>query len=207
MKINEYLDSFENNFCDEVIATRNKTGKALKDIVGKKYEEHRRMLWESQGFDWRRKLPKSAFTADGYIYDNNGKLLVVEEAKGHYVDSCFLERALVGFVKQIKAFVDAGWTEKEMPYFVLSSTATMSNYEEKFEEFLGLFLDANPLKALLRKKVRYFAVSPHARHAADDKKFAKTGIGWFQVTHRPVPRTPETKALVKKELKFMEGLQ
>jgi len=202
MKINEYLDSFDANFCDAAIAARKETGKALKDIVGKKYEEHRRMLWESQGFDWRRRLPKSAFTADGYMYDNNGKLLVVEEAKGHYVDSCFLERALTGFVKQIKVFLDDGWTEKEVPYFVLSSTATFKGYEQKFEEYLNLFLDANPLKRLLREKVRYFAVSPH-----DRLDRAAAGRGWLKETNRPVSRTPATKALVKKELKFMEGLQ
>jgi hypothetical protein len=201
MKINEYLDSYD-SFCDKAIEISNSEKKALKDVVGNQYEKHRRLVWESMGFDWRRKLPKSAFTADGYIYGDNGKLLVVEEAKGHYVDSCFLERALTGFVKQIKAFLDDGWTEKEMPYFVLTSSATFNGYEKKFEQYIDIFLDANPLKQILRKKVRYFAVSPH-----DRLDRSASGHGWLQTTNRPVHRTPETKALVKKELKFMEGLQ
>lgn len=101
MRVNEYLDSFD-SFCDTAIVTSESQSKALKDVVGKEYENHRRVIWEGMGFDWRRKLLKSAFNADGYIYNANGKLLVVEEAKGHYVDSCFLERALTGFAKQIK---------------------------------------------------------------------------------------------------------
>jgi hypothetical protein len=203
MKINEYLDSFDANFCDAAIAARNETGKALKDIVGKKYEEHRKYIWEASGYCFQSRLHSqdkdlSAFNADGYIYGENGKLLVIEEAKAHYVDSCFLERALGSFAKQIRAFLKNGWNEKDVPYFVLSSTTTYNLYQKKLEEYLDVLLDANPVKKIMRKKLRYFTVT------ANDRIKPK---GWLQNTNRPVSRTPETKALVKKELKFMEGLQ
>jgi len=139
----------------------------------------------------------SAFNADGYIYGKNDKLLVIEEAKGHYVDSCFLERALGSFAKQIRAFLKNGWTEKEIPYFVLSSTTTYRGYEKKFEEYLDIFLDANPIKQLIRRKVRYFTVTPSDRIKP---------AGWFQNTNRPVSRTAATKSLVQNELNFMKGL-
>jgi hypothetical protein len=195
--VDEYMDSFD-SFCDSAIAISEQTDKALKDIVGKEYENHRRVVWEGMGFDHRRRLAKSAFNADGYIYNNKGKLLVIEEAKGHYVDSCFLERALTGFTKQIKAFLDDGWTEKEIPYFVLSSTATFKGYEKKFEKYVDIFLDANPLKQLLCKKVRYFAVTPSDRIPT---------AGWLQNTNRPVARTRATRALVQSEVRFMKGLR
>jgi len=197
----EYMDSFEKNFCDEVISVSKETGKALKDIVGKEYENHRRVVWESVGglTFHKRLLDKSlsAFNADGYIYGKNDKLLVIEEAKGHYVDSCFLERALGSFTKQIRAFLKNGWTEKEIPYFVLSSTTTYRGYEKKFEEYLDIFLDANPIKQLIRRKVRYFTVTPSDRIKP---------AGWFQNTNRPVSRTAATKSLVQNELNFMKGL-
>jgi len=197
----EYMDSFDKNFCDEVISVRKKTGKALKDIVGKEYENHRQVVWESMGFTFRKRLfdkNLSAFNADGYVYDDKDKLLVIEEAKGHYVDSCFLERALGSFTKQIRAFLKNGWSHEEIPYFVLSSTTTYRGYEKKLEEYLDIFLDANPIKQLIRQRVRYFAVTPSDRIKP---------TGWLQNTNRPVSRTEATKSLVQNELNFMKELQ
>src|SRR6056300_739678 len=70
-----------------------KQSKSLKDVVGKQYEQHRKRIWEEFGFTVDKNRNGSAFDVDWSIYFN-GKLVALEEDKGHYVDSCFLERCL-----------------------------------------------------------------------------------------------------------------
>jgi len=205
----EYMDSFD-KFCDDTIKgelTINGKKKALKDVVGNQYEKHRYRIYRKMHLDPRSEIhDKSlkAFNADLWAYDEEDNLVIVEEAKGHYVDSCFLERFLGSAAKQIKVFLDAGWTEKEIPYFVLSSPTTYSLFNQKFEEYLSLYLDENPIKRLLREKVRYFCITADGRL---DRKSKQGVSGWLQSTNRPIPRTPLTESLVQQELNFLSEVQ
>jgi|2_EtaG_2_1085320.scaffolds.fasta_scaffold26264_2 hypothetical protein len=202
----EYMDSFE-SFCDDTITINSETGKALKDVVGNQYEKHRYRIYRKMHLDPRSEIhDKSlkAFNADAWVYDQEDNLVIVEEAKGHYVDSCFLERALGSFAKQIKAFLDDGWTEKEIPYFIISSPTTYSLFDQKFEEYLSLYLDENPIKHLLREKVKYFCITSDGRL---DRKSKQGRSGWLQSTNRPIPRTPLTESFVQQELNFLSELR
>ena len=66
------------------------------------FEKHRKRIWEHFGF----KVVKEGdglFDADWYIWYGE-TLVAIEEDKGHYLDSCFLERALTGFAKTINSY-------------------------------------------------------------------------------------------------------
>lgn len=77
--------------------------KALKDVVGKEFEEHRKRIWEYFGFTVK-KIKLYPFNPDWCVYDKNGNLIIIEEDKGHYLDSCFMERCLCGIAKTILFF-------------------------------------------------------------------------------------------------------
>ena len=87
---------------DNEVKTLNKN-KALKDCVGKAYENHRKRVWEYFGFKVSKDKYDAHFDVDWSI-TYNGVLIALEEDKGHYVDSCFLERALTGFCKTVNTY-------------------------------------------------------------------------------------------------------
>ena len=72
------------------------------------------------------------FNAD-LIITCKGKLIAIEECKGHYLDSCFLERALTGFCKTTLAFQKK---DKPIPKFILHSFTKYNIINQKMEEDL-----------------------------------------------------------------------
>jgi len=187
----EYCDSYD-LFCDNTIATVNETGKALKDVIGEEYEEHRKRLYEKLGFRVENEIHDerlAAFNADWYLYDTQGNLVIIEECKGHYVDSCFAERAVFGFAKTAQRFLDLGL---ECPYFVLSSTTKYRLFGDKFEESLGV-LRAD-IADTLRAKVKYFSVVENDRFGY--KK-------WLPRSSRPLQRTEHPSAWRQPEIDFL----
>ena len=59
-----------------------KKGRSLKDVVGKEYENHRKRVWEYMGFTVDKDRNGAAFDVDQAVY-HNGKLVALEEDKGH----------------------------------------------------------------------------------------------------------------------------
>jgi len=191
MKSSEYLDSYD-MFCDNTITTVKETDKALKDVIGAEYEEHRKRIYEKLGFRVENEIHDerlAAFNADWYLYDNGGNLAIIEECKGHYVDSCFAERAVFGFAKTAQRFLDLGL---ECPYFVLSSTTKYRLFSLKFDESLGV-LRAD-IAAALRAKVKYFSVVENDRFGY--KK-------WLPRTSRPLQRTENAAGWLQPEIDFL----
>ena len=106
-----------------------RVAKALKDVVGLAFENHRKRIWEHFGF----KVVKNGdglFDADWYIWHGE-TLVAIEEDKGHYLDSCFLERALTGFAKTINSYQKKG---KNIPKLIIHSFARYNKFHEKKEE-------------------------------------------------------------------------
>ena len=86
------------------IETIHNTGKALKDVIGIAYEKHRERIWKYFGFEVSKEKNDAMFDIDWCI-KYKGELIAFEEDKGHYIDSCFLERALCGFSKTVNIYI------------------------------------------------------------------------------------------------------
>ena len=115
---------------DSEIKREKDTGKALKDIVGKAFETHRKRIWEHFGFTVSKDKLGSLFDVDwSILYD--GELIALEEDKGHYLDSCFMERAITGFAKTVNAYQKQGRT---VPKLIIHSFARYKKFQEKKDE-------------------------------------------------------------------------
>ena len=134
---------------DYEIEEGEKSGKALKDRVGLAFENHRRRIWEHFGFEVRKRRELAKWDADWSVYWK-GKLVVQEEDKAHYVDSCFHIRAICEFAKTIESYLSNG---VEVPLLLLHSFTTYKKYQEKLDELKPIF--APEILAEMEKKVRY----------------------------------------------------
>ena len=147
--IQEHIDFYKNSLIktDENIKNEKETGKALKDIVGKEYEEHRKRIWEYFGFKVSKEKYNALFDVDWSITYND-KLIALEEDKGHYLDSCFLERALTGYSKTVNNYQK---NNISVPTLIIHSFARYSKFNEKKEEDLDTRKEsiANEIKSKL----------------------------------------------------------
>ena len=117
---------------NEVRTIHETTGKALKDIVGKVFETHRERVWTHFGFEVSKDKYGALFDVDWSI-TWQGELIALEEDKGHYMDSCFMERAITGFCKTINAYQKIN---KPIPVLILHSFTKYNKFVEKLEEDL-----------------------------------------------------------------------
>tara|TARA_B110000285_G_C15091722_1_gene599483 strand:- start:1141 stop:1761 length:621 start_codon:yes stop_codon:yes gene_type:complete len=131
------------------IETNHETGKALKDIIGLAYETHRKRLWEYFGFKVSKERHGAMFNVDWSI-TYMGVLIAFEETKGHYVDSCFLERVLSGFCKTVNIYNIKG---KHVPVLILHSFTRYNKYSEKLEEDMDT--RTTEIGDEIRKKIVY----------------------------------------------------
>jgi len=150
----------------------------LKDVVGKKYEQVRKALYITVGCTLlnRKEFPCLGFNADIIAMAVSGDI-IIEETKGHYLDSCFFERALVGFAKTIARCLKARVT---VPLFVLHSFTTYKLYKIKLEEFEDIL---NPdVMSYINTHVKYTSLTPHDRRPPDEWYSSKTKGGttnWY----------------------------
>lgn len=107
--IEEEVRFYKNSLslAESEVEERKKT-KTLKDVVGSAFENHRKRVWNFFGCTVSKDKGESAFTIDWNV-KFEGKTIVLEEDKGHYVDSCFYTRVLGDFCKTIK-----NYQEKEL---------------------------------------------------------------------------------------------
>lgn len=113
---------------DRAICEKKLTGKALKDIVGKEYENHRKRIWEHFGFSVTKDKHNACFSVDWTIKNKKGEIVAFEEDKGHYLDSCFMERAFAGFAKTINSYAK---NDTKIPLLLIHSFTKYSKFEEK----------------------------------------------------------------------------
>ena len=115
---------------ENYIKSQHETGKALKDVVGSAFELHRKRLWEHFGFVVSKDKHEAQFDVD-WIITYKGVLIAFEEDKGHYLDSCFMERTLSGFSKTVNAYIKKN---KPIPILILHSFTKYKKFNEKLEE-------------------------------------------------------------------------
>lgn len=192
--INAYVQFYKNSL---KLAGENinqiKQSKSLKDVVGYQYEQHRKRIWEEFGFTVDKNRNGSAFDVDWSIYFN-GKLVALEEDKGHYVDSCFLERCLGSFLKTINNFHKK---EMDCPFLILSSFTKYSQYDKKLEEQLDIIKEE--LTTILRDKMNY-------QYLNTNDRFSK----WFRQDKDSVYNPYEeyqNDELIMKDIEFMLSLK
>lgn len=167
--------------------------KALKDVIGKEYEEHRKRVWENLGYQVDKEKNGAAFDVDWAIYFND-KLVALEEDKGHYVDSCFLERCSGSFIKTINNFHKKGM---ECPLLILSSFTKYSKYEVKIEEELDTRRDH--LSTIFKQKMNY-------QYLNTNDRFPKSN--WFckDSVYNPYEEY-QNDELIMKDIEFMLSLK
>tara|TARA_B100001029_G_C14934843_1_gene379795 strand:+ start:208 stop:816 length:609 start_codon:yes stop_codon:yes gene_type:complete len=168
------------------------SGTALKDTIGAAFEAHRKRIWEYFGFTVTKKKYFASFNVDwSILYD--AKVVAMEEDKGHYCDSCFLERALLGFIKTINNYKKEN---KDCPILILHSFTKYRLYEEKKNETLEIV--KKDLIEELNNKVKYTTLTSCDR--IHKKK-------WFIVGERYNSYTENAEEeLIKKDIIFMKSL-
>lgn len=171
MTKNKFFEEIHSNFeqyYQNLYVECMSSSKAKKDIVGDCYE-----AWKRR---WIRSYPnldvatpaevnliekkyKGAFRADVYIVNTKTReLLALEEDKGHYVDKCFLKRAISNAVETIAISKAEGYST---PNFILSCP---TKYEkvENIVEFSKNYLQPD-IYELLKDKFKYFPLCGHGR--------------------------------------------
>ena len=180
MNITDYKNTFESEFIEKIPGLLEK-GTAKKDVIGKAYENfrikipniinknlitipkesHKKFL-EQIGID-------PSFTVDQIITNKNGRILAIEEDKGHYLDKCFLDRGFYGAIKSIRRMRKSGLTAEQIPYFLICCPTKYSKYDQEFEELLGIGSDMKAvdpeLEAIFLQKIIYFPMCEHDRVA------------------------------------------
>lgn len=117
----------------------NKRTKSLKDTVGWAYENHRARIYKliySEGFEVQTNYKLDEFTADIVVKcTRTDQVVLIEESKGHYLDSCFLDRAVVSFAKVVVACMKRN---QRPPICILHSAARFRGFEDKVDKLLEL---------------------------------------------------------------------
>lgn len=86
------------------------------------------------GFTVDKQKNEALFNIDWSIY-YQGKLIAFEGDKGHYLDICFLDRALVSYAKTINSYIN---NKKECSKFIIHRFTRYSKYYEKLEQFYDI---------------------------------------------------------------------
>jgi|TARA_R110000796_G_scaffold177034_1_gene293906 hypothetical protein len=169
--------------------------KAKKDIVGAHYEKFRESFIKELGFKIGKKedisdIADGSYDPDQIILSPAGNVVAIEEDKGHYVDKCFLARAIINSGRITQNCIDRSLP---VPYFILSCPTSYSKHEFEFGEALRMFRP--DIKEELEKKFRYFPMCSHGR--VGRKKYLKEGVFPFE----------HNFDFIKKEINFWKALK
>ncbi len=193
MDSEQYIQHFEDSFYNTVYDRwRIQQEKAGKDIVGEQYETFRAEVYKNYGFDVvedKKKKTIGGYDAD-LVIEKDGEVVIVEEAKGHYVDSCFLQRAVSSYAKVIDSYLSQ---DRSPPYFVLSCPTKMNNFSEVFEKQVSLYRE--DIRQYLKAKFLYMPICSHGR--VSRKQYYATQTNCFMLD----------KTLVDEQILFLESLK
>ena len=133
--------------------------KAGKDVVGEKYEDFRETYYKDMGFEIGdgRKIFGSSYDCDTVV-KKNGEVVILEEDKGHYVDSTFLNRALTNAAQVMFKCIE---DEIKPPKFVLSCPTKMNTFDKIFEENVKVLRE--DIQKLIRENFIYLPLCKHDR--------------------------------------------
>lgn len=160
--------------------------KAKKDIVGEEYENFRSKIYESYGLKILSKKEVEGIYKPDLTICSGDKIVAFEEAKGHYLDKCFMTRAVVNFAQIIEKFLEQN---KEVPFLIISCPTKYNLYEDNFAQILKIF--RSDIKDILSEKVVYLHSCNHDR--VKDKLYLKSE-SYFE----------QSDDLFEKEIKFIE---
>jgi len=165
--------------------------RAGKDIVGAEYEKHREKLYTKLGFEVTsgKKVFGTNYDCDTAV-ELNGKTVILEEDKAHYVDNCFLTRALSNVAEVMFSCVN---NDYDPPWFILSCATKMNNFQEIFEKRVCLFRE--DLQELIREKFLYFPMCQHGR--INKKNYFQTNQNCFELDDK----------LIQEQLDFLERVK
>ena len=195
--INEYVRYFKESLKqagDDI--NRDKQNKALKDVVGDNYEKHWKRVWERLGFRVDKNRNGAAFDVDWSIYYGE-RLVAFEEDKGHYVDSCFLERCIFSFIKTIHNLQTQG---RPIPKLILRSFTKYNLYDIKMNEISNLF-SGFPKFEILLEKFKYIYLNHCDRFKKEE---------WFKPDYGNTDNPYElyqNDELIREEIRFMLSLR
>lgn len=149
--------------------------KAGKDIVGEEYESFRRRYYTSKGLEIgnRKNVLNSGVNTDLVIV-KDGRVVIVEEDKGSYIDGTFLKRAVID---ASLIFDNCIRNNIEVPYFILSCPTSMANYDKTFSKLITLFND--DIRKELNNKFLYMPLCKHGR--VDRKNYFKSVSNHFEL--------------------------
>ena len=193
MDSNLFTKHFEKDFYQPVYNRwRIEEEKAGKDIVGEQYEFFRSHIYKQHGFDVVED-PKRK-TIGGYNADiaieRDGKIIIVEEAKGHYVDACFLQRAISSCARVIADCLANG---RMPPHFVLSSPTKMNNFQQVFDSQVALYRE--DIRDYLKSKFSYLPLCDHGR--ISKQRYYSDSQNCFALD----------ETLIQEQLSFLEGMK
>ena len=160
MNITEVVKMFVKDYYEPTYNSwRVSNKKAPKDLVGTSYEHFRQRVYTELGFTLRegKKIFDTTYNCDTVV-EHDGKIVILEEDKAHYVDSCFLKRAIHNAIEVMKSCVE---NDIDPPWFVLSCPTKMNNYQEIFENAVTHYRE--DLEELVREKFLYFPMCQHGR--------------------------------------------
>ena len=148
---------------NELTQNIQKSTKSLKDIVGYEYEQHRKRIYEFNGLIVSKRKPKDInYNADWFVYNKTKQLVAIEEDKGHYVDSCFLDRAVFSFAKIISKYLK---NKEDCPKLILSSFTTYKLYNKKMIENYDVL--RQDIIDVMKEKLVYQSICPSDRLSRD----------------------------------------
>ncbi len=169
--MNSFFQEIQSNFdhyYEKLYSECLLSSKAKKDIVGDHYESWKEKWIRSYShldiatateIEEIKERYKGVFNADIYIVNaETRELLALEEDKGHYVDKCFLKRALSNAIETITISMMEGF---KVPDFILSCP-TKYGEVKNIVEFSRNYLQPEVFN-LLKDKFKYFPLCDHGR--------------------------------------------
>lgn len=192
MNISNFKKLFKSEFYDKSYKRwRIDSEKAGKDIIGEQYEIFREKYYESFGFTIGngKKIFGSSYNCDTVVKNNKNEIVILEEDKASYVDSCFLGRAIQNAAEVFDICLDKGIT---IPYFVISSSTRYNKFDEICKRRLRLY--RNDIQEIFKSKFIYLPLSENDR--ISQKKYFMTEESCFNLSDK----------LIKEQNKFVKGL-
>jgi hypothetical protein len=168
------------------------TAKSLKDVVGREYESHRARIYTSLGFRVEKGKNEACWNADLAVFRSDGTLVAFEEDKGHYVDSCFLDRAIIGMAKT------ADKMGESTPKMILNSFTRYNLIDKKMDENLSIF--RGDIQNIIRSNFEYTHVNQFDRIKKSE---------WFKSSGPRNTNPFETfqdDGLIEKDIRFILSL-
>tara|TARA_Y100001937_G_scaffold126493_1_gene195894 strand:+ start:1091 stop:1669 length:579 start_codon:yes stop_codon:yes gene_type:complete len=191
MTTQKFKSLFENRFYNQSYKRwRIDKEKAGKDIVGEQYELFREEYYKGLGFEIGdgKKIFGSSYNCDTVV-ERNGEIVILEEDKASYVDSCFLGRAIQNAAEVFDICLEK---KINIPYFVISSSTKYNLFDEICERRLKLFRE--DIQEVFKSKFVYLPLSENDR--ISQKKYFMTKESCFNLSDR----------LIEEQNKFIMGL-